>query len=127
MTRQGSEAMSEACEADSTDLAERKCTPCRGGVPPLDPAAVERFLARLDGWAVVDGHHLSKEYRFPDFAQALEFAVRVGAVAEENGHHPDMYIAWGKVRIDIWSHKVDGLTESDFVLAAKCDQILAPT
>ncbi len=109
------------------DLASRSCVPCRGGVPPLPAAEIERLLAELgpNGWRAVEGHHLEKEYRFPDFAQALAFVDRVGAIAEQEGHHPDLFLAWGKVRITIWTHKIDGLTESDFVLAAKADRALA--
>ena len=108
-------------------LATKNCVPCRGGVPPLAGAEIERLLAELgpNGWRAVEAHHLDKEYRFPDFAQALAFVNRVGAIAEEQGHHPDLFLTWGKVRITIWTHKIDGLTESDFVLAAKCDAALA--
>jgi 4a-hydroxytetrahydrobiopterin dehydratase len=101
-------------------LASEKCVPCRGGTPPLkgdELAALARELG--NGWRVVDEHHLEKEFAFPDFAEALAFTNRVGALAEEEGHHPDIYLAWGKVRITIWTHKIDGLTRSDFVLAAK--------
>ncbi|MBI2132540.1 MAG: 4a-hydroxytetrahydrobiopterin dehydratase, partial [Candidatus Tectomicrobia bacterium] len=76
------------------------------------------------GWRVVDEHHLEKEYKFPDFRKAMDFTVRVGELAERQGHHPDIYLAWGKVRLTIWTHKIDGLTESDFVFAAKADQVL---
>lgn len=103
-------------------LANEKCEPCRGGVPPLhgdDLRELERDLG--GGWAVIGGHHLEKEFRFPDFASALAFTNRVGELAEQQGHHPDIHLAWGKVRITIWTHKIDGLTRSDFVLAAKID------
>jgi 4a-hydroxytetrahydrobiopterin dehydratase len=101
-------------------LKDEKCVPCRGGVPPLKGGELHRLATELaGGWRVVDEHHLEKEYTFPDFAQALVFTNRVGAIAEEEGHHPDIYLAWGKVRVTIWTHKVDGLTRSDFVLAAK--------
>lgn len=112
-----------------SDLANQKCVPCKGGVSPLDESAREALLARLgaggNGWRVVGGHHLEKEYAFPDFVSALAFTNRVGAVAEEEGHHPDLYLTWGKVRITLWTHSIDGLTESDFVLAAKADRVLA--
>jgi 4a-hydroxytetrahydrobiopterin dehydratase len=109
------------------ELASKSCVPCRGGVPPLAGAALDRLLGQLgpNGWRVVDGHHLEKTYEFPDFARALAFVDRVGAVAEREGHHPDLHLSWGKVRIETWTHKIDGLTESDFVLAAKCDKALA--
>jgi 4a-hydroxytetrahydrobiopterin dehydratase len=109
----------------SGDLASKSCVPCRGGVPPLAGAELERLLAELgpNGWRAVDGHHLEKEYPFKDFLSALAFVNMVGAEAEAQGHHPDLYLAWGKVRITIWTHKIDGLTESDFVLAARLDRL----
>ena len=105
-----------------SNLANEKCVPCRGGVPPLKGEELRALQAELGGgWRVVDEHHLEKELTFPDFATGLELTNRVGALAEEEGHHPDIYLSWGKVRITIWTHKVDGLTRSDFVLAAKID------
>lgn len=107
----------------SSALADEKCVPCRGGVPALKGEELASLLRELgNGWRVVDEHHLEKEFPFPDFAQALAFTNRVGALAEEEGHHPDIYLAWGKVRITIWTHKAGGLTRSDFVLAAKIDR-----
>ena len=109
-----------------SDLAQRHCVPCGGGVPPLDSAAATALLEQLGGgWCVEGGHHhLHKVYRFPDFAQALEFTNSVGAIAEAEGHHPDIVLAWGRVELNIWTHAIDGLTESDFVLAARCDAAL---
>jgi 4a-hydroxytetrahydrobiopterin dehydratase len=104
-------------------LADQTCIPCRGGTPPLPPEETQSLARQVDGWAVVENHHLEKERRFPDFKTALAFVDAVGAVAEAQGHHPDIYLAWGKVRVTIWTHKIDGLTESDFVLAAKIDRI----
>lgn len=105
-------------------LANETCVPCRGGVPPLAGEELAALLRELgNGWRVVDGHHLEKEYPFPDFAEALAFTNRVGALAEEEGHHPDIYLAWGKVRITNWTHKIDGLSRGDFVLAAKIDRL----
>jgi len=93
-----------------------------GGVPPLQGDEVSRLLSLLgNDWQVVKGHHLEKKFDFPDFRQALAFANRVGEVAEEQGHHPDVYLAWGRVVLTIWTHKIDGLTESDFIFAAKAD------
>ena len=107
-----------------SNLASEKCVPCRGGVPALKGDELRAVTSELGGgWLVVNEHHLHKEFSFPDFASALAFTNRVGAVAEEEGHHPDIYLAWGKVRIMIWTHKVDGLTRSDFVLAAKIDRL----
>lgn len=107
-----------------TNLADRSCVPCKGGVPPLRGGDLRRLQDDLGGgWTVVEEHHLTKAYTFRNFAEALAFTNTVGAVAEEEGHHPDIHLAWGKVRLDIWTHKVDGLTESDFVLAAKADRV----
>jgi 4a-hydroxytetrahydrobiopterin dehydratase len=107
------------------ELAEKECIPCKGGVPPLAGAALARLAERLGGdWRVVDGHHLEKEYRFRNFREALAFTNRVGELAEEQHHHPDIHLAWGSVRLTIWTHKIDGLTESDFVFAAKADRVL---
>ena len=106
----------------ASSLAAETCIPCRGGVPPLKGAELEALARELgNGWSVVNEHHLEKEYKFPDFAEALAFTNNVGAVAEAAGHHPDIHLAWGKVRVTIWTHKIDGLTRSDFVLAAKID------
>lgn len=113
----------------SSELADRRCVPCRDGVPPLRGAALEILHRQLgaggNGWRVVEEHHLEKDYRFRDFAEALAFVNRVGAIAEEQGHHPDLLLAWGRVRISLWTHRIDGLTESDFVFAAKCDRVAA--
>lgn len=106
-------------------LAGKECTPCRGETPPLTGTQITPLLKQLgEGWLVERNHHLYKEYTFPDFAQALAFVNRVGAMAEEQGHHPDIYLSWGKVRAEIWTHKINGLTESDFVFAAKTDACL---
>jgi 4a-hydroxytetrahydrobiopterin dehydratase len=106
------------------NLATERCVPCRGGVPPIKGEELRALATELGGgWRVVDEHHLEKEHRFPDFAAALAFTNKVGAVAEAEGHHPDIYLAWGKVRITIWTHKIDGLTRSDFVMAAKIDAL----
>ena len=103
-------------------LADKTCVPCKGGVPPLEAPEVEALLAQLEGWQAPDSRRLIKTYRFPDFAQALAFVDRVGVIAEQQGHHPDIHLAWGKVTIEIWTHKINGLTESDFIFAAKCDR-----
>lgn len=103
-------------------LADRECIPCKGGVPPLTDAQIQPLLAELSGWRTVNNHHLQKDYTFPDFKQALEFVNRAGAVAEEQGHHPDILLSWGRVGVTIYTHKIGGLTESDFILAAKIDR-----
>ena len=105
-----------------SELANKTCVPCRGGVPALKGKELANLHAQLPGWEVVEEHHLLRTYMFPDFLQALEFVNRAGAIAEQQGHHPDIYLAWGKVEVKIWTHKIDGLTESDFILAAKIDQ-----
>lgn len=106
-----------------TDLAQQTCVPCKGGVPPMEADEASRLLAELDdGWNVVETHHLQRDYEFPDFASALSFTNAIGEIAEEQGHHPDIHLSWGRVGVEIWTHKIDGLTESDFVLAAKFDR-----
>ncbi len=105
-------------------LAEKECMPCKGGVPPLKGGELTKLARELEpGWEVVQEHHLEKEFKFKDFREALAFVNRVGELAEAQGHHPDIYLAWGKVKLTIWTHKIDGLTESDFVLAAKADAL----
>jgi len=107
-----------------TDLADGKCIPCRGGVPPLQGLELDELFARLgNGWRVVEGHHLAKEFTFTNFREALDFTNRVGELAESENHHPDLHLAWGRVGVEIWTHKIDGLTESDFVFAAKADRL----
>ena len=105
------------------DLAERECVPCRGGVPPLKGEEIEKLLQQLEGWQVIDEHHLQKIYCFKDFRDSLEFVNRMGNLAEQQGHHPDICFGWGKAEVTIWTHKIDGLSESDFVLAAKIDRL----
>jgi 4a-hydroxytetrahydrobiopterin dehydratase len=111
-----------------SDLARRDCIPCKGGIPPLRGAALLVLHAQIGGeaggWRIVDEHHLEKEFRSANFVTALAFVNRVGAMAEEQSHHPDIFLAWGRVRITIWTHKIDGLTESDFIFAAKCDALV---
>jgi 4a-hydroxytetrahydrobiopterin dehydratase len=104
-------------------LSRKECVPCKGGVPPLSGEELEQLKAQVDGWDVVEEHHISKTYKFPNFVKALAFVNKVGEIAEEQGHHPDIFLAWGKARIKTWTHKIDGLTESDFILAAKIDEI----
>jgi 4a-hydroxytetrahydrobiopterin dehydratase len=105
-------------------LAEKECVPCKGEVAPLKGQDLARLADGLkEGWRVVDEHHLEKEFKFKDFRTALAFTNKVGDLAEAQSHHPDIYLAWGKVKLTIWTHKIDGLTESDFVLAAKADRL----
>ncbi|HLI33765.1 MAG TPA: 4a-hydroxytetrahydrobiopterin dehydratase [Terriglobia bacterium] len=104
-------------------LASKTCVPCKGDVPPLKGAELQKLQSEVPGWEVVNEHHLEKTYKFPDFVKALAFVNRIGELAEQQGHHPDIYLAWGKVGVKTWTHKIDGLTESDFILAAKIDQL----
>ena len=103
-------------------LADRQCVPCKGGVPPLEGEALGKLSAQLPDWKVIDGRRLNKTYLFPDFQKALDFVNRAGAVAEAEGHHPDLHIHWNQVRVELWTHKIHGLHENDFIMAAKVDQ-----
>ena len=105
------------------ELAQKRCVPCRGGVPPLNETQVAELKPQVPEWQVVDNHHLTRSFTFPDFVTALAFVNRAGEVAEQEGHHPDIYLSWGKAEVKIWTHKIDGLTESDFILAAKIDRL----
>jgi 4a-hydroxytetrahydrobiopterin dehydratase len=110
-----------------SELATKTCIPCKGDVPPLKGRDLTLLLGQLSkGWTCINEHHLYKKYDFPNFRQALAFTNRVGELAEQQGHHPDIYLAWGKVILTVWTHKIDGLTESDFIFAAKSDQELNP-
>ena len=104
-------------------LADQKCIPCRGGVPALTPEQIQPLMQQLNGWTLQDDKKLTKQYDFQNFVQAMEFANAITPVAEEEGHHPDLYVAWGKVVVYLWTHKIDGLTESDFYMAAKIDRV----
>ncbi len=104
-------------------LSSKTCVPCRGGVPPLRGEEIQPLIEQVPGWQVVDEHHLEREYTFSDFLTALDFVNRVGGIAEEQGHHPDIDLSWGKAGVRIWTHKINGLTESDFILAAKIDEV----
>ncbi len=105
------------------NLADQQCIPCRGGVPPLPRERIEALLKELErGWTLNAARHLYRVYEFRDFAGAMAFANRVADIAEQQGHHPDLRISWGWCGVEIWTHKIDGLTESDFFLAAKADR-----
>jgi 4a-hydroxytetrahydrobiopterin dehydratase len=115
-------------------LAAQQCIPCRGGVPPLRDDEIAPLLAQLEpGWSVVERDDpkkgvvkiLTHSYRFGDFAQAMDAAQRIGAMAEEQQHHPDLHVAWGRLTVEVWTHKIAGLTESDFIFAAKCDALIS--
>lgn len=105
------------------ELADKTCVPCRGGVPPLKGQELAALERQVQGWTVVDEHHLTKTFKFRNFREALAFVNRLGELAEQQGHHPDIYLAWGRVEIKLWTHAVNGLTESDFIMAAKIDRL----
>ena len=105
------------------ELASQTCVPCRGGVPPLKGAELRQILQEVPQWQVINEHHVTRTFPFPDFKQALAFVNRVGEEAEQQGHHPDILLTWGKAEITMWTHKIDGLTRSDLIMAAKIDQL----
>src|SRR5262245_35931428 len=110
-----------------SDLAKRHCAPCQGGTPPLSAdARVELGKGLHSDWRVVEGHHLERTFRFPDFRQALALPNRGGELAEAEGHHPDLCVGWGKVTMQVWTHKINGLSDNDFILAAKADEVEKP-
>ncbi len=105
-------------------LSEKKCIACEEGVPPLEGEALEKLKSELNSsWHVINEHHLEREFPFKDFKEALDFTNKLGRLAEAEQHHPDIHLSWGKVRIMLWTHKINGLSESDFILAAKIDRI----
>ncbi len=106
-----------------TELARKNCVPCRGGVPPLEGPELAALAMQVPEWRVVNNHHINRTFAFPDFKAALAFVNRVGVIAEQEGHHPDIFLTWGKAEITSYTHKIDGLTESDFILAAKIDTV----
>lgn len=108
-----------------TDLADKQCVPCRGGTPALRGAELEKLQQSVPAWTVTDEHHIHRAFKFPDFVQALAFVNKVGAVAEEQGHHPDILLTWGKAEITLWTHSINGLSESDFIMAARIDRLSA--
>ncbi|HEY4085201.1 MAG TPA: 4a-hydroxytetrahydrobiopterin dehydratase [Bryobacteraceae bacterium] len=104
-------------------LTDKRCVPCEGGVPKLTTDRVQELLKEIPGWEAPQGHHLHRVFRFPDFKQGLDFVNRAGEIAEQEGHHPDLLLAWGRVEVTIFTHSIDGLSENDFVLAAKIGQL----
>lgn len=104
-------------------LTAKHCVPCKGGVAPLKGEALAALAEQVPQWTVSDDHHLERVFKFPDFATALAFLNRIGEIAEGEGHHPDLELGWGRVGVKIYTHKINGLTESDFILAAKIDAL----
>ena len=110
--------------SEKSCLLKDQCVPCQGGVEPLKGKAIEELLESLSqGWQVINEHHLEKEYKFKNFQQALNFVNLVGQLAESEGHHPDIYLSWGRVKLTVWTHKINGLHKNDFILAAKADEL----
>ncbi len=106
-----------------TDLAEKHCTPCKGGVEPIKGRELAGLIKHAAGWNAVNEHHITKAFTFPDFKAALEFTNKVGALAEQEGHHPDIFLAWGKVEVSTYTHKIDGISQNDFILAARINKL----
>lgn len=104
-------------------LSEKQCAACSGSVAKLTPQQQQELLPQLRGWEIVESHHLQKNFKFPDFKSALSFVNAVGEVAEEQNHHPNINFTWGKVTIEMYSHKLNGITEADFIMAAKIDTL----
>jgi 4a-hydroxytetrahydrobiopterin dehydratase len=107
-------------------LADQKCVPCRGGTPPLTHEQIEPLARRLEGWTVEDDNKLIKAFKVSNWVEAVAFVNRITPVAEAENHHPDLYVRWGEVRVYLWTHKINGLTESDFYMAAKIDRVFSP-
>ena len=112
-----------------SDLAKKKCIPCEGNIPPFDKSEIHKYLKKIDGWDVKTNtdesknYYLIKEFKFKNFLESQEFVNKVGVIAENEGHHPDIWFGWGYAKIKIFTHAINGLAESDFILAAKIDKI----
>ena len=110
-----------------TDLADKKCVPCEGGIPAFELSEIHKYLKKIDGWNVLkndkDNYYIEKNFKFKNFIESEKFIIKVGKIAETEGHHPDINFGWGYAKIKISTHAIDGLAESDFVLAAKIDKL----
>lgn len=106
-------------------LSSKRCVPCREGMPSLSNEEAAALVLELDGWTISAGPRLGKTWKFPDFATALAFVNRIGAIADAEDHHPDVTLSWGKVGVELWSHAANGLTENDFIVAARIDEAKA--
>lgn len=105
-------------------LRSRRCIPCEKGAPPLKGLALSTLAAEVPNWRVTNESRLTREFRFPDFVSALRFVNRAGEIAEQEQHHPDIHLSWGKASFEIWTHSIGGLSENDFILAAKIDALM---
>jgi 4a-hydroxytetrahydrobiopterin dehydratase len=112
----------------ASDLARKRCAPCEGGIPKLDPSRVRELLAQLPEWRLTDdGQRIARRWRVADFLEGLDFFRRIGDIAEAEGHHPDLHLAnYRDVTVELWTHAAGGLTENDFILAAKIDEMEGP-
>jgi 4a-hydroxytetrahydrobiopterin dehydratase len=111
-------------ERTMADLAGKTCVPCRGGVPPLSQDEATRYLQEAPGWSLLDdGKRIERKFTFKNFEEALAFVNRVGALAEDEGHHPDITFGWGYATISLYTHKIKGLHENDFIMAAKINRL----
>jgi 4a-hydroxytetrahydrobiopterin dehydratase len=108
----------------AAELAQKHCKACRSDTPPLKGDALKQMQSQLGGWQILDEKKLERQFKFPDFCSALDFVNRVGQIAEEQNHHPDIYFTWGQARIQIWTHSINGLSENDFILAAKISELI---
>ncbi len=106
-----------------SELASKTCEACRSDTPPMQSNEIGELSPQIPDWEIVEDHHLRRAFRFKNFREALDFVNNVGELAEEQGHHPELHFGWGHVELEVWTHKIDGLTQSDFVFAAKVDQL----
>jgi len=114
----------QASGGEMCDLAAGSCEPCRGGIPPMDRTMIQRYLVQVPGWGVEENpDRLVRTFKFADFRQAQDFAVRVGGLCEQEGHHADIHYGWGYCTVEFWTHKINGLHENDFVMAAKVNGV----
>jgi 4a-hydroxytetrahydrobiopterin dehydratase len=111
-------------KSDPGALADQPCVPCKGGTPPLSEEEFGPLLGQLRGWEVPGGARLQKSFGFKNFVDAVDFVNRIAEVAETEGHHPDLLVAWGRVDVELWTHKIGGLSSSDFIMAAKIDRVV---
>lgn len=111
----------------ASELASKQCIPCRGGVPPLEGKELAQLSSQLPDWQVIEGRRIERSFKFPNFKSALAFVNRIGELSEQQGHHPDLCFGWGYVNVTIYTHKIKGLTESDFILGAKIDGLYFPS
>ena len=124
---EGSSPFARSIRILMSDLADKKCIPCEGNIPPFDKSEIHRYLKKVDGWDVKsdkdNNYYLSKEFSFKNFRESQTFTNKIGDIAEKENHHPDILFGWGYCRVKIFTHAIKGLAESDFILAAKIDKI----